>query len=156
MLNAREIAQLSRLLKKIQRPQGDLPQPVFNALVKVVPFISCELAVTNAREEILLTWRDDAYWKGWHFPGRLIRYGENFLHCIRSTARRELNIRISRAKFLFPMDYHKTCPRGHAVSLVFSCPTRQKPNDGKFFARMPKDIISDHRLLWQKVKSEVR
>lgn len=156
MLDPREIAALSKLLEKIQRPQGDLPQPVFDALVKVVPFISCELAVLNARGEILLTWRDDAYWTGWHFPGRLIRYGENFSHCIRTTARRELNIRIPRATFLFPMDYHKTCPRGHAVSLVFLCPTRQKPKDGKFFARMPNDIISDHRLLWRMVKGAIR
>ncbi|TAN45672.1 MAG: NUDIX domain-containing protein [Rhodospirillales bacterium] len=151
MLTQRELKELVTLLKKISRPKRDLPQPVFDALIPVLPFIACELVVTNHRGEILLTWRDDRYWKGWHFPGGLLRYGESFLHRIRYVARHELGVRVTRARFLSVLNY-PGAGRGHGVSLVWHCTVDRTPKKGKFFRRMPHGIIWEHRRVWKNVR----
>lgn len=151
MFNAKEIKQLVALLKKIDNPHQGLPQPVFDALIKIVPFAACELAVVDGKGGILLTWREDEWYKGWHFPGRLMRFRESFEECIKNAAQDELNIKISSHKFLFVKDYSQS-PRGHVVSLVFRCQTTETVKQGKFFKKMPKDIIEDHKELWRKIQ----
>lgn len=154
MLDKKEIKQLVSLLKKIENPHEGLPQPVFDALVKLVPFAACELIIANNKKEILLAWRDDKYWKGWHFPGGLLRFGESFDERIQKTAWNELGINIEKSKFLFPVNYVGSA-RGHGVSLIFLCFTQMIPKDGKFFKKMPRNIISEHRELWEKLSKKI-
>ena len=63
MLDQKETKRLSALLKKIDKPHEGLPQPVFDALSRLVPFIACELVI-KTEEGILLVWREDEWWKG--------------------------------------------------------------------------------------------
>jgi ADP-ribose pyrophosphatase YjhB (NUDIX family) len=151
MLNRSETKQLVKLLKKIENPHEGLPKPVFDVLVKMVPFIACELIIANSKGQLLLTWRHDKFWKGWHFPGGLMRYNDLFDERIQRTAEAELGIDIESSKFLFPINYTRT-RRGHAVSLVFLCKTEMKPKSGKFFSAMPKNIIEVHKEVWNRVK----
>lgn len=153
MLTSKEQEQLIALLKKIKNPQLGLPQPVFDALVKIVPFVSCELIIVN-KKGILLTWREDKWWKGWHFPGGLIRYKESFEKRIQKTALSELGIRIKKYEFLFPINYLDS-PRNHGISLIFLCMTDMIPNDGKFFKKMPQDIIREHKKLWGMIIKKI-
>lgn len=159
MFAKKEIKQLTSLLKKIDNPQKGLPQEVFEALIKKIPFIGCELVIirnanisipTSQTGEILLTWRDDKWWKGWHFPGGLLRYGESFKKRLTEVAKNELGVNFKSHKFLFPINYNQ-CPRGHGVSLVFLCETKTKPKAGRFFKKMPKNIIREHKELWRKL-----
>ena len=150
MLNQKESKQLIALLKKIDKPYEGLPKPIFKAIAKVVPFLACELIVVSPKG-FLLTWRDDEWWKGWHFPGGLLRFRESFDERIQKTAWDELGIHIESSRFLFPMNYTEG-PRGHDISMVFLCTTSMTPTDGKFFKKMPKDIIEGHKELWNKVK----
>lgn len=129
----------------------DLPQTVFDRLTKLVPFVALEIVVVNKAGKILLTWRDDKYWRGWHFPGGLLRFRESFEQRLQETAQRELGTRFNSLRFLFPINY-TTGRRSHDVSLVFFCKTARPPKFGKFFAKIPKDIIREHRELWRKVK----
>lgn len=152
MLNKKEISQLQKLLSKIKYPE--LREEVFEALVKVVPFVACELVIVNNKKELLLTYREDEYWQGWHFPGGLMRFNDSFAKRIREVAKNELGIRVKDYKFLFPMNYTHS-PRGHAVGLVFICITKDKPKDGRFFATMPKAIIKGHREVWKKVRKSI-
>lgn len=149
MLNKKELKQLTSLIKKIDKPHEGLPQPVFDALLNIVPFVACELVIKN-KKGILLTWREDKWWKGWHIPGGLLRYRENFDERIQKVAWEELGVNITNYKFLFPINYSQGI-RGHVVSLIFICETKMTPKDGKFFKKMPKDIIEAHKELWEKV-----
>ena len=149
MLDKKELKQLASLIKKIDKPHESLPQSVFEALCGIVPFVACELIVKN-KKGILLTWREDKWWNGWHFPGGLLRYRENFDERIQKVAWEELGINITNYKFLFPINCSQGS-RGHSVSLVFLCETEMIPKDGKFFKKMPKNIIETHKELWEMV-----
>ncbi|HEY4494840.1 MAG TPA: hypothetical protein VJC01_00090, partial [Candidatus Paceibacterota bacterium] len=61
MLTNKEIKKLVLLLAKIKNPHEGLPQPVFDALCGIVPFVACELVVVG-KKGILLTWREDKWW----------------------------------------------------------------------------------------------
>lgn len=150
MLNKKEIKQLVPLLKKIDNPHEGLPQPVFDALIKIVPFVACELAVVDGKGGVLLTWRNDKWWRGWHFPGGLFRFRESFEERIEQVAWKELGVNITKFKFLFAKDCSQG-KRGHVISMVFRCETAMKHRHGKFFKKMPKNIIEDHKELWEKI-----
>lgn len=149
-LNDKEIKKLSELLLKIDNPKDGLPQNVFNSLINIIPFISCELII-RTKEGILLTWRNDEYWQGWHIPGGLMRFRDSFDRRIKEVAKIELGVKVKKYKFLFPINY-VNCSRGHAVSLVFLCEIDSLPKDGKFFKKMPKNIINEHVETWNKLK----
>ena len=150
MLTAKEQKQLTSLLKKIDKPHDGLPQPVFDALCGVVPFVACELVLVDKKKGVLLIWRDEKWFKGWHFPGGLLRWRENFEERIQAVAWKEFGVNISKIKFLFPKDYSQS-KRGHIVSLVFQCETVMTPKQGKFFKTMPKNIINAHKEFWGNI-----
>lgn len=151
MLNRNELKQLLSLLKKIDNPHAGLPQSVFDILIKIVPFVACELAIVDDKKRILLTWREDRWWRGWHFPGGLLRYRETFEERIRAVARKELGVDITNHKFLFAKDCSQGA-RSHVVSLVFRCETMMVPKQGRYFKKMPKNIIEEHKKLWAKIQ----
>ena len=150
MITPKELKLLTSLLKKIENPHEGLPKPLFDALCRIVPFVACELII-KSEKGILLTWREDKWWRGWHLPGGLFRYRESFEERIQATAWKELGVSISNYKFLFPLDYSQG-KRAHCVSLIFLCETSMKPKDGKFFKKMPKNIIGEHREYWKKLE----
>lgn len=152
MLTQKETKQLLSLLKKIDKPHEGLPQLVFDALCKIVLFVACELVIIN-KNKILLIWRNDKWWRGWHFPGGLMRYRESFDERINQVASNELGINIINHKFLFPINYHQSV-RGPVVSLVFLCATEMNPAHGKFFEKMPRNIITSHKELWNRIENK--
>lgn len=155
MLSRAELKILTKLLPKASAPRRDIPQELFDALAQVVVFPAAEMVVANSHGEILLTWRDDPFWRGWHFPGGIIRFKESLRERIDKTLKRELGVKVTSHRFLFPMEYSDS-PRGHEISLVFLCQIRGKPMDGRFFKSMPKDIILSHRMLWKQARKHVK
>jgi len=151
MLNSKEAKHIVSLIKKIDNPHEGLPQPIFDALCGIVPFVACELVVINKKREILLEWRHDRWWCGWHFPGGLLRFRESFEERLDKVAWDELGINLVSYQFLFAKDYSQGL-RGHTISLVFLCQTSMKPKKGKFFKKMPENIIESHKEFWGEVK----
>ena len=143
-------------VKKIKRPQDGLPFSVFESLCKIVPFIGCEIIIQDDCGRFLLTWRDDKWYHGWHFPGGLLRAGETFEERINQTTIRELGVKTKKVMFLKPINHGGRDRRGYVISLAFLCQLNKKPTVGKFFARMPKDIIPEHRLLWREVNNDLK
>lgn len=154
MLTSQEKKKLVELLNKITQPHLGLPQEVFDALIKIVPFIACELAIVNDKKELLLTWRNDKYWCGWHFPGGLLRFRESFDERIQAVAREELDVHISNYAFLQPFNYLDG-PRGHVVNLLFLCQTLDTPKSGRWFKKAPKNIIGHHREFFEKAETSL-
>lgn len=151
MPTTNEVQKLVELLRKIDAHNLDLglPLEVFDVLTKIVPFVSCELAVVNDKKELLLTRRDDQYWHGWHFPGGLIRFRESFGERIHAVARKELGVHVSGYDFIQPFNYLDD-PRGHSVNLLFLGRITGEPKDGRWFSEPPADIIVHHRELFTK------
>ena len=141
------------LLSKIDNPQTGLPQPVFDALLQIVPYVACELLVVNDKNEVLMTPRDDVCGKGWHFPGGLLRYRESNKDRLEKVAENELGIKLSSQKFVFQTNFNK-CTRGHIVSLIFLCKTNDTPKNGQFFKDMPENTIGAHKIIWGQIKEK--
>ena len=155
MLSKREEKHLVKLVNKIGNVSQGLPQLIFEALCKVVIFPSCEVVVANEKKEVLMTFRSDEFWHGWHFPGRLIRYGQTFKQCLTQVVKTELGCQLKLFKFLFPLDYAKGL-RGPGIGLVFLCQVQGRPKNGKFFKVMPKNIIFEHKELWKELEKFLR
>lgn len=151
MLSKKDVKDLNRIIGKIKSPEKGLKQEVFDALCPVTTHVACELVIMNRAREVLLTWRKDGLWQGWHFSGGLLRFKESFFNRLKITARQELGVKLLSAKFLFPLNYTNSA-RGHDVSYVFLCRIKGKPKDGKWFKAMPKNIIFEHKKLWKKLK----
>ena len=57
----------------IDDPRKRLPQPVFDLVSRITPVVNVDLLVRNERREVLLTWRHDELYHGWHVPGGVVR-----------------------------------------------------------------------------------
>lgn len=143
-------------IKKLQHhPHHDLPLPVFEALCKIIPAIGCEIIIRDDKNRLLLTWRDDKWYHGWHFPGGLLRAGDTFKYRINQIASKELGVKIKEITFFKPVNSGRRDSRGYGISLVFFCQPKNKPKTGKFFSKMPDDIIPGQRLLWREVVKNI-
>jgi colanic acid biosynthesis protein WcaH len=151
MFPKKDLNSLKNIISKIKNPERGIEQEVFDILCKIITHVACELIILNQHKEILLTYRHDKIWQGWHFPGGILRYREAFESRLKQVAKLELQAKLKTAKFLFPFNYING-QRGHDVSLVFLCELKSKPKIGKWFKQMPKNIISEHKELWKKVK----
>lgn len=146
------------MAKNLTKDPHGLSKKEFNRIVKLVPFIACELIIVNKKKEFLLAWRHDKYWRGWHFPGGLLRYRETFEERIQAVARDELGIHINSFRFIDVFNYLDD-PRGHSICLLFLCRTPDTPMTGKWFRKTPKNIIKHHRqyvdIVFKKKKAGV-
>ena len=66
-LNNEELSQLLDLLRRVNNTQ--IRGPVWHALIQVFPTVPLELIVLNDDNEVLLVYREDNEFKGWHHPG---------------------------------------------------------------------------------------
>jgi len=156
MFSKKDAKVFARLAKKIFQSKNGLPLAAFDILVKIVPFVACELVVVSQRGEFLLTYRKDKFWNGWHFPGGLLRYNDTFKKRLAETATRELNVKLESCEFLFPIIYRvPQTPRGHTVSMVFLCRIQGQPKEGRWFKVMPENIIREHRKLWRQARKMI-
>ena len=125
--------QLSEAINVLETAIGDpsegLPEEVFLFLSRITPLVNVDLLIQNQRQETLLTWRDDGQnMVGWHVPGGIIRYKEEFHHRIKEVAHHELKAEvdlddepIALNRVILPRERRI---RGHFVSLLYRCTLR--------------------------------
>ena len=148
-----EVATLARLLGKMP-PVPDIPPELFvSVMQKNVP-VTIDLAIVRAGK-LLLTYRRDAYFKGWHFPGSFMSPGETVAEAARRTALGEtdLNIRNCRLLGVFNCVRNK---RFHFVSFFLLCRANGAPADGTWFSKRPRGLIPEHERLWRNVETWLR
>lgn len=139
-LNEKETKVLVRLLKKVKLPAS---YPVFRALCKSVPMIAVNLAVMPDNRRLLLTYRDDEFYKGWHIPGSILRYRESLADVFKRIGRQELKMKIRRPQFVNYFIEHSS--RGHELILLFAVRTAGVPKVGRYFSlkRPPQDLLKE-------------
>lgn len=151
----------------IKNPSEGLPEEIFLLVSRIVPMVNVDLLIKNKKNQTLLTWRDDGYWKsGWHIPGGIIRYKETFADRLNAVADIELGAKITFKKkplaineFIHPSRNN----RGHFISLLFECrlisPLDEsikfkkgipKPGEWAWYSKCPDKIISIHNDLYRK------
>lgn len=139
-LNEKETKILIRLLKKVKLPA---PYPVFRALCKSVPMVAVNVAVMPDNRRLLLTYREDEFYKGWHIPGSILRYRESLADVFERIGRQELKMKIRRPRFI--NYFIERSARGHELVLLFAVRTAGAPKVGRYFSlkRPPKDLLRE-------------
>ena len=155
MLNKKDQKNFLVIFDKIKN-EKELPTIIFESLCKIIPFVACEIIIKDKNDSLLLTWRDDKWYKGWHFPGGLMRVGETFKQRIGIVCLKELNVEVKSIKFLQVINNGYGDKRGYVISLIFLCTTNKKPEIGTFFKGMPIDIIDGHKNLWKIASKNLR
>ena len=170
MKDNEEITLLVNKLRKLQIDSyNGLPEELFLFISSMVPIPNIDLWITNDKNQILLSWRDDEYYgKGWHFPGGCIRYGETMMERVQKTALEEVgtHVVVQSEKPIAIKDvirgendkqmYKKE--RGHNITILFKCrlpeqfeidnKEKKQTDRGylKWFDDVPDNILKVHAV----------
>lgn len=112
--------------------------------------VSCavELVIISGRG-VLLTWRDDVFFTGWHTPGTYLDQGETWEMAAKRCAKRELGVDVSVVRPLPPPMNNTDNPRFHDITvLLLCCITEGMPAKGRWFTQCPQDLIPVHQKYW--------
>lgn len=142
-----EIAALAAGLRRLAahgRGMPRLPFPVLAALKGVAPLPVAELCVAGPEGGVLLTWRDDDYWRGWHFPGGLIAPGESLAAACDRIAARELAAGFA-LEGVAGVECWPAHPWADIVAILCRGRLDRAPADGRFFATPPDDLLAEQR-----------
>lgn len=152
-LTASEQDQLVKLLRRLAEQGGAMPttpRAIWDALAGVVPRLAVELVLQD-RDAILLSWRDDETWHGWHLPGGFVGCDESLADACRRIAARELAIEVDLAGVIadFAWPDH---PCGSVLSLLCAVRFTATPSAGKFFVELPSPMVRHHAELVARVR----
>lgn len=143
-----------------------LPENLFLLISSLVPIPNVDLLITNEKNQILLSWRDDEFYgKGWHIPGGCIRFGETMQQRIQKTALAEIGTNVIAEKEPIAVRDVIRPPReelkdknirGHNLTVLYRCTLPQgfevdnrnkKGSDNgylKWFEKIPNNMLSVH------------
>ncbi|MBW5435822.1 NUDIX hydrolase [Bradyrhizobium canariense] len=111
---------LENVLATMSDPRKGLSDEVFHFIRKVTPLINVDLLIRrNGRT--LLAWREDEYDTGWHIPGGIIRFREDFRSRIDAVARIEIGATVESEAAPCNIAELREHDRGHFVSLLYRC-----------------------------------
>jgi colanic acid biosynthesis protein WcaH len=143
-------------------PRRGLPDEVFQLVTRLTPMANVDLLIRNDRRETLLTWRDDALYRGWHIPGGIIRYKERMVDRVAEVARLELGavVTIKGAPVAVNEVIHlDRRVRGHFIAFLFACDLASGPDERLRFhggqpargqwawhGTVPADMIRSHEM----------
>jgi len=143
-------------------PHVGLPDELFDYVRRVVPMVGVELIIHSEEKGFLLRYRDDAFYKGWHFVGGLLRFRESWSERIQKTAKNEIGTPVVHDAHPFQIVENieeDMDPRTHSINLLFHCTLTDTENckslsDGElgWFKEMPRNILKMHTkyfALWQ-------
>ena len=141
--------------KIVPSPEKGLNFQLFRFSSYIVPMINVELLVTDERNQVALTWRDetkDVPISGWHIPGGIIRVNETIDTRIKKTALSELGINcISNWKILGIAETRipLKIPRRHFISILVHSRVNRKDlsqeSKSYFKSKIPGKLIPNHK-----------
>jgi colanic acid biosynthesis protein WcaH len=158
---------LRLILESVPNARTGLPLDIFQLVSRLTPLVNVDLLLQRHlsanRSSVLLTWRDDDYYKGWHVPGGIIRFKETWNDRLDAVALTELGTQVSPQRTLlgvFEMMASDRDIRGHFISLLFQyhltaplnanleCKDATAPNHGEWswFDKPPHDLLHQQRV----------
>ena len=153
-LSQDEIKSLAaQALYRINNPEKGIGTELFDAVITVVPQAAIEVLVVDNIEnpsKILLIYRADRYYLGWHFPGGYIRFGESFQGTVRSVIKRELDLKVKKMEDT-NIKQSFVDHRGHTIVNVFLVELEGKSDRGQWFDHVPEDLLKGHKEFLKKI-----
>ena len=123
----------------------------FIPLKKMGVHCAVELVILDGRG-VFLTWRDDAFFTGWHTPGTYLWQGETWEVAAKRCAKRELGVDVSIIRPLCPPMNNTDNPRFHDVTvLLLCCITQGIPVEWRWFVACPEDMIPSQQKYWPAI-----
>lgn len=117
--------------------------------------VAVELVIVRSGK-VLLTHRDDPFFKGWHTPGTYMEQGESWQDAAQRCANKEVKTNIRVLRVLEPIN-HPDSPRFHDVSVLLLCEIVDgEPQAGEWFSECPADLIGVHRPYWPIIEQCLR
>jgi ADP-ribose pyrophosphatase YjhB (NUDIX family) len=113
-------ADLENVLVNMSDPRTGLPDEVFHFVRRVTPLINVDLLIRRDGCT-LLAWREDEYDKGWHIPGGIVRFREDFHSRIEAVALTEIGATVESEALPCNLAQLRDHPRGHFISLLYRC-----------------------------------
>lgn len=130
--------------------------PVFTPLIqKLVPAVA-ELIIID-QQRVLLTYREDEHYRGWHTPGGYVGPGETWHEAASRIAMRELTCDVTHvehvASFLQNDD-----PRLINLANVLVCRLTPEsiPTTGEWFTEFPHDILPHQKKFWPIIEPHLK
>jgi ADP-ribose pyrophosphatase YjhB (NUDIX family) len=111
---------LDDVLANMSDPRKGLSDEVFHFIRKVTPLINVDLLIRRDGHT-LLAWREDEYDTGWHIPGGIIRFREDFLSRIEAVALTEIGATVESESSPCNIAELREHSRGHFISLLYRC-----------------------------------
>lgn len=147
-LTPREIKTAAKILKK-SASIPRMPRELFEVYVSKGVNVIVELVIFNKVGKILLTWRDDKFYHGWHIPGGFMGVGETLEQAAQRIAKREIGRRVTNLKFTSLLNYRDQDPRSHSFCILHTCRAEKAPKNGRFFSvaemkKLPKNDLLYH------------
>ena len=145
----------------MKNPREGLPEHLFKYISSVTPMLNVDLLVFNPDQGVLLSWRKDKFYgPGWHIPGGIIRFKENFIDRLNYVAKNEIKIN-GELEYRMVSIHQIMNPsrdvRGHFISLLFVSEINSKiaeniktntknykSGDLSWHKFSPKNIIPQH------------
>src|SRR5882757_10191872 len=124
---------LENILANMSDPQNGLSDEVFHFIRKVTPLINVDLLIRRDGHT-LLAWREDEYDKGWHIPGGIVRFREEFHARIDAVSREELGTTVESEVVPCNIAQLRQHPRGHFVSFLYRCSLTSKIEQARFYS----------------------
>lgn len=140
----------------------ELGKEVFELVSSLTPMVNVDLLVKDPEGRSLLAWRNDQHTgRGWHIPGRVLRFKETLRDCLDSLIRSEF--RTALPYDFIPLMVAEVlnqggAVRGHFISILFagSLPSGHVPNNGsiaegepgylRWHDCAPEDLLSWHDM----------
>jgi hypothetical protein len=156
-LSQEEWHQWTELTKRIQFIDGRIPLEAFYAYCEsfITPVIDLvPYRITNNVLEILLIYRKDKYYNGFHVPGSVITPRKTSKETLQYIIENELGHKasIERTFFIKVVDTMKgkgvgLDERGQDLKLLYACEVMGEAIEGEWFSKnnLPKNIIPEHQ-----------
>jgi colanic acid biosynthesis protein WcaH len=144
----------------------DLTKQEFEEISSKSPIVNVDLLIQNEKKEILLSWRDDEFDIGWHFPGRCVRHQETLIIAAKKCFIDEIGV-YDKNVDPFMIDYNEIINyerkvRAHFISFLYKyylnsktsfINNSKKETDGgylKWFYKMPNNLIDCHKEVYSQ------
>lgn len=170
-----EDAEGARILAKIGRTNR-WSERCYDTIHKLLPMPYVEMAlvrkIKGRTHEILLDYRDDGFWLGWHIPGGWYRCGSwTIEEAENAVAMEELGIEVMIHPVLtyegnqifhsYKWDGNTREGHYHPISLVVICVEKTpgslvETKTRKFFSSVPENMITRHDEFAARVLSYMR
>lgn len=152
------VAELDSLFPDSRR---GLTNELFYFVSRLTPLVNVDLLIRNDCGAILLTWRHDQFYRGWHIPGGIIRFKETAADRITAVALSELGATVEADPSPCEVHEKRNCERdirGHFISLLYSarltseldsarkCHDVSRPTNGQWawHGTCPDNLLPNH------------